>query len=118
MTRRRPRANEIRRSDMKVRKLRKGLMIAICLGTILLGATAYAVVTQILAAGTIPHSGLFDGPATVTVRTLTVKPGETLGWHYHPGYAFNVVKSGTLTVEDGCGGPEESLTPGQAFEEV
>ena len=44
-------------------------------------------------------------------------PGETGAWHYHPGYAFNVVKSGTLTVEDGCGG-EETLTPGQAFEEM
>lgn len=37
---------------------------------------------------------------------------------YHPGYAFNVVKSGTLTVEDGCEGAEETLTPGQAFEEM
>jgi hypothetical protein len=54
----------------------------------------------------------------VTVRTLTIKPGEVLPWHYHPGYAFNVVKSGILTVEDGCGGPDESLTPGQAFEEL
>src|SRR5215208_4266966 len=72
----------------------------------------------VLAVGTIPHSDLFDGPATVTVRTLTIKPGEVLAWHYHPGYAFNVVKSGTLTVEDGCGGPEETLLPSQAFEEL
>jgi hypothetical protein len=54
----------------------------------------------------------------VTVRTLTIAPGESLQWHYHPGYAFNVVKSGTLTVEDGCGGEEEALTAGQAFEEM
>jgi quercetin dioxygenase-like cupin family protein len=103
---------------MKVKKPSRGLVIAISLGIILLGATAYASVTQLLAVGTIPQSELFDGPATVTVRTLTIKPGEVLPWHYHPGYAFNVVKSGILTVEDGCGGPDESLTPGQAFEEV
>jgi len=85
---------------------------------VLLGATVYAAVTQVLAVGTIPQSGIFDGAATVTVRTLTIKPGETLAWHYHPGYAFNVVKSGTLTVEEGCGGGEETLAPGQAFEEL
>lgn len=79
---------------------------------------AYAATTVILAVGTIPDSEFFGGPATVTVRTLTIPPGETGAWHYHPGYAFNVVKSGVLTVEDGCGGPDENLTPGQAFEEV
>jgi len=107
---------------MKVKTLSRTLVIAISLGAVLLAATAYAAVTNILAVGTIPHSQLFDGPATVTVRTLTIKPGETLAWHYHPGYAFNVVKSGTLTVEDGCGGEEETLTPApgleSAFEEM
>jgi len=101
---------------MKV-KTRRGLVMLIGVGVLLIGVTAYAAVTVILAVGTIPESALFDGPATVTVRTLTIKPGEVLAWHYHPGYAYNVVKSGTLTVEDGCGG-EETLTPGQAFEEM
>jgi len=102
---------------MKIKIMSKGIVIAISLGAILFGVIAYAATTVILAVGTIPHSDLFDGPATVTVRTLTIKPGEVLAWHYHPGYAFNVVKSGTLTVEEGCGG-EETLTPGQAFEEL
>jgi len=97
---------------------RKVLAIAICVGVVLLGVTVYAATTNILAVGTIPDSQLFNGPATVTVRTLTINPGESLAWHYHPGYAFNVVKSGTLTVEDGCGGEQETLTPGQAFEEM
>ena len=101
---------------MKI-KTRRGLVIAISVAALLVGVTAYAAVTVILAVGTIPESALFDGPATVTVRTLTIAPGESLAWHYHPGYAYNVVKSGTLTVEDGCGG-EETLTPGQAFEEM
>lgn len=92
-------------------------VITISAAVLLSTVTAYAAVTVILAVGTIPHSDLFDGAATVTVRTLTILPGESLAWHYHPGYAFNVVKSGTLTVEDGCGG-EETLTPEQAFEEM
>lgn len=103
---------------MTVRRTRLGLRIAVGLGAVLLGVTVYSATTNILAVGTIPDSQLFNGPATVTVRTLTINPGETLAWHYHPGYAFNVVKSGTLTVEDGCGGAEETLTPGQAFEEM
>ena len=103
---------------MKLRTLSRKLVVAIGLGSVLLCATVYAAVTVILAVGTIPESELFSGPATVTVRTLTIAPGEVLAWHHHPGYAFNVVKSGVLTVEEGCGGPEENLTPGQAFEEL
>jgi len=103
---------------MKVRKTSRNLVIAIGVGIVLLGVTVYSATTNILAVGTIPDSQLFNGPATVTVRTLTINPGETLAWHYHPGYAFNVVKSGALTVEDGCGGGDETLTPGQAFEEM
>ena len=102
---------------MKVRKFKIAAVIAMSLGVLVCAAIVYAQATNILAFGTIPNSQLLDGPATVTVRTLTINPNTTLGWHYHPGYAFNVVKSGTLTVEDGCGG-EETLTPGQGFEEM
>jgi quercetin dioxygenase-like cupin family protein len=103
---------------MKTNHLRNKLALGVGLTIVILfGVIAYAATTVILAVGTIPHSDFFDGPATVTVRTLTITPGEVLAWHYHPGYAFNVIKSGTLTVEDGCGG-EETLTTGQAFEEV
>lgn len=103
---------------MKIKPLRFKLALSLAFGAVMLfGVIAYAATTNILAVGTIPNSQIFDGPATVTVRTLTIKPGEVLAWHYHPGYAFNVVKSGTLTVEEGCGG-EQTLTPGQAFEEL
>jgi quercetin dioxygenase-like cupin family protein len=106
---------------MKVKRLKIALVIAIGLGVVVLGAVVYAQSTNILAIGTIPHSELFDGPATVTVRTLTINPGNSLAWHYHPGYAFNVVTSGALTVEDGCGGEETLLatdTSNNAFEEM
>lgn len=103
---------------MKTNHLRNKLALVVGLSIIILsGVIVYAATTVILAVGTIPQSEFVNGPATVTVRTLTIMPGEVLAWHYHPGYAFNVIKSGTLTVEDGCGG-EETLTPGQAFEEL
>jgi quercetin dioxygenase-like cupin family protein len=103
---------------MKTNHLRNKLVLVVGLSIVILfGVIAYAATPNILAVGTIPHSEFFDGPATVTVRTLTIRPGEVLAWHYHPGYAFNVVKSGTLTVEEGCGG-EAPITSGQAFEEL
>ncbi|GAA4623709.1 hypothetical protein GCM10023196_020970 [Actinoallomurus vinaceus] len=38
------------------------------------------------------------GRATeVVVRTITIPPGGTTGWHYHPGRLIGVVRSGTLT---------------------
>lgn len=91
---------------MKVKKFNLALLIAISLGVVALVGTAYAATIMILGVGTIEHSQFFDGPATVTVRKQTIAPGETLAWHYHPGYAFSVVTNGTLTVEDGCGGEE------------
>ena len=64
----------------------------------------------------MPYSETLNGPASVTVRTISFAPGEVGAWHYHPGPLFNVVTQGTVTVEDGCGG-EQSYTVGQAFEE-
>jgi quercetin dioxygenase-like cupin family protein len=64
----------------------------------------------------IDHSEFFDAPAAMSVRELTLAPGEILPWHYHPGVVLVGVKSGTLTREVGCGG-ETNYGPGQAFEE-
>ena len=89
-------------------------LVAVLLAGIL-AVSVYAAVSQVIAAGTMAHSDLFGGPATVTMRTLTVAPGEVLGWHHHPGVgAYTIVKSGTLNVEDGCG-EEVVYTQGQAF---
>ena len=63
----------------------RGIVIAISLSVVLLGVTVYSAVTFVLAVGTIPQSEFVNGPATVTVRTLTINPGEVLAWHYHPG---------------------------------
>ena len=100
---------------MKVKTLSTGLVLAISLGAVLFGITAYSAVSQVIAAGTMAHSELFGGPANITVRRLTIAPGEVLGWHHHPGVgAYTIVRRGTLAVEDGCGG-EAVYTAGQAF---
>jgi len=99
-------------------KRRLGLAIVMALGLFPLGVGVYsAAKMDIVVSGTIPDSRVFAGPIDVSVRELTLAPGDKLPWHYHPGHAFNVVKSGTLTVEDGCG-RQKTLTQGQGFEEM
>lgn len=38
-----------------------------------------------------------SGRTDVVVRTITIAPGGSTGWHYHPGQVLGVVQSGTLT---------------------
>jgi quercetin dioxygenase-like cupin family protein len=98
-------------------KISKAFAIAICVVIVVLAVTVYSATSNILIEGTVTDSKVFDGPVKVTVRELTIKPGEELPLHYHPGHTFIVVKSGTLTLEDGCG-EEQKLTPGQGAEEM
>ena len=100
---------------MRINCRKKGIVTSAALGVVLLGITTYAAVNNTIAVGTMDDSEFVGGPATVTMRTLTIAPGEVLGWHAHPGIgAITIVKQGTLTVEDGCGG-ETVYTAGQAF---
>lgn len=101
---------------MRTNLLTNKRALAVGLGLVALGMIGYAATTIIIAVGTIPHSEVLNGPATVTLRTISFAAGEVGTWHYHPGPLFNVVTRGTVTVEDGCG-EERSFTVGQAFEE-
>ena len=83
----------------------------ICAGT---GAqAAEAVVTP----GDIEGVGLYGTRAIVVHRQLTTPANEnTGGWHYHPGYVYNVVVAGTIAVQDGCDSAPKLYSAGQAFE--
>jgi quercetin dioxygenase-like cupin family protein len=99
---------------MTIRMSRKRTMLAVT-GAALVAAATYAAEPKTVGLGTMVHSELFDGPATVFMRTLTIGPLEELGWHSHPGVgAYTIVTEGTLVVEDGCGG-ETVYTAGDAF---
>jgi quercetin dioxygenase-like cupin family protein len=81
----------------------------------LAAATAQAATPVVIGTGTMEYSEAVGGPATLLIRTLTIAPGELLGWHDHPGTgAYTIVVSGTLVIEDGCG-TEAVYTQGQAF---
>ena len=94
------------------------LTIAVAVGlaaVILIGVTVYAATNVTIGVGTFAHFEPFAGPATITTRSLSVAANEVLGWHQHPGIgAYTIVKSGTLTVEDGCGS-EVVYPAGSAF---
>jgi quercetin dioxygenase-like cupin family protein len=88
-----------------------GLGILLVLGV----TSAYAATSVISGVGTMARYEPFGGPATMTARSLFVDANEVLPWHQHPGIgALNIVRIGTLTVEDGCGG-EVVYPEGSAF---
>jgi quercetin dioxygenase-like cupin family protein len=99
-----------------MQKNRRGKSIAIvAAAVVLLGITGRSAISTTIGIGHLGHSGIVGGPATVTMRTLEFAPSEISAWHYHTGLgALNVVKEGTLIIEDGCGG-ETVYDPGDAF---
>ena len=100
---------------MKRNRSKTRFVILVTLAALLVGILAYSATSQVIAVGTMEHSELVGGPATLTMRLLTIEGGEVLGWHYHPGAgAYTIVKTGMLTVEDGCG-DQTVYTQGQAF---
>jgi hypothetical protein len=100
---------------MTIHSSRTKLTLVIGVSLLVIGI-AYAAIPLELWMGTSNHIGLWRGPATLTARTLKTPVGETAGaWHYHPGYVYNVVRQGTITIEDGCG-VVQTFSAGQAFE--
>ncbi|GAY14309.1 cupin domain-containing protein [Mycobacterium sp. shizuoka-1] len=67
--------------------------------TLLAPGSAAATPNAGIEATTMVQSTL-DGRDFVT-RELTIAPGGTTGWHYHPGQVFGLVKQGTLTHYNG-----------------
>ena len=107
----------MRRSGERKRNRSLGMLCTsvACASLLVMGAV-YGAIPLELWVGTSDHIGLWKGPSTLTARTLKTPIGETTGaWHYHPGFVYNVVRQGTVTIEDGCGNVQ-SYSAGQAFE--
>ena len=92
------------------------LVLALSVITVLAVSAYAAVVSVLLAQGTIPPSEPLNGGAEVRMTQITLQPGDTIPWHYHSGKTSVIIKSGTVTEDEGCGG-SEVFTAGQAFEE-
>ncbi|MFG2866305.1 cupin domain-containing protein [Streptomyces sp. NPDC048338] len=104
-------------------RLRKGLVAAGTIAAVAVVPSAALATPGTGVSGTVLAKGTSDGrlrikpphgDTDVTVRTITVAPGGSTGWHHHPGQLVAVVQSGTLTrTLDDCSVEETSA--GQAF---
>jgi quercetin dioxygenase-like cupin family protein len=105
----------------RMRKIAATAVVAACLGLLPTAAQATptsGVTGTVLARGTIADQVRLktDGATEFVVRQITIQPGGSTGWHYHPGTLLAVVKKGTLTRTDAsC--RSVSYLPGQSLVE-
>lgn len=89
-----------RRFDIRTALVLTGCMAALAVVPSAANATPGSGVTgTVLAQGTTEGTVHIkaEGRTDVVVRTLTVEPGGSTGWHHHPGQVVAVVRAGTLT---------------------
>ena len=105
------------------RKISTGIVIALM--TILTG-TALALSSISFTTATVAKYDFggfgpgFPIPATMQIQKFTLKPGETIPWHFHKGVSYVVLSRGTLTEQHVVGPSQcesEELTAGSAFVE-
>ncbi|MEU1894731.1 cupin domain-containing protein [Streptomyces pristinaespiralis] len=85
--------------------VRTALVLTGCLAALAVVPSAANATPGSGVSGTVLAQGTTDeslritakGRTDVVVRTLTIAPGGTTGWHHHPGQVLAVVRSGTLT---------------------
>jgi quercetin dioxygenase-like cupin family protein len=101
---------------MNAPRSRRFLLVWTAAAALAMAGVVAAAITTFRFDAVSPYIGLRGGPAQVTARVLTTPVGETTGgWHYHPGFVYNVVTQGTITIEDGCGAINQ-YSAGEAFE--
>jgi hypothetical protein len=105
------------------RKISVGIVIALV--TVLTG-TALALSSISFKIGTVASydfGGYGPGypiPGTIQLQAFTLKPGDTIPWHYHKGVSYVILSRGTLTEQHVVGPAQcasEELTAGNAFVE-
>ena len=84
------------------RKRKISIGIVIALMTVLTG-TALALSSISFNTGTVASYDFggfgpgFPIPATIQIQKFTLKPGETIPWHFHKGVSYVILSRGTLT---------------------
>jgi quercetin dioxygenase-like cupin family protein len=104
------------------KKTKVAISVAACVLMLLVGS-AFALSNIALRLGTV-SSYDFGGdigsvPATVQIHVFTMKPGDTIPWHYHKGPSYVILARGHLTethyLNGQCG--SEQVNGGDAFVE-
>jgi quercetin dioxygenase-like cupin family protein len=97
---------------------RRRIVVLITCSIVLLANLSYgAINVPLFVQGQIPFYEPFNGPANLETYVLTLDKGDSSGWHYHPGPAYVIVASGTLTEDEGCGRVTK-YSAGSAFSET
>ena len=87
-------------------RLRRGLLVAGTVAAVAVVPSAALATPGSGVSGTVLAKGASDGKlkiktpegdTDVVVRTITLAPGGSTGWHHHPGQLVAVVQAGTLT---------------------
>jgi len=107
------------------RKAMVSAVVVAVLVTVLAG-TALALANIELKLGTVASYDFgafgpgFPVPGMIQIHAFTMKPGDTVPWHFHKGTSYVILARGTLT-EQHVVGPDrcasEEVTAGSAFVE-
>jgi quercetin dioxygenase-like cupin family protein len=62
--------------------------------------------------------GLLPSGDIIVVELITLDPGDAVPWHYHTGRGWGTITTGTLTEDEGCDSPLNTLAAGSAFAEI
>ncbi|MFL6451232.1 MAG: cupin domain-containing protein [Bryobacteraceae bacterium] len=98
--------------------MNRKLEIGIGLGITLTG-TMFALSFQHTITGAIaefPFPG-GSGPGFVQIQQITLKPGDSTGWHRHDGPSWVILERGRGVIETEACGASTALQPGTAFAE-
>lgn len=72
------------------------LALTVAAAATFIGAPA-AVATPSVGVDAVTLSQSTDDGVDYVIREITIAPGGSTGWHYHPGQVFGVIRQGTLT---------------------
>lgn len=96
---------------------RRSPLTVVALGLALMGLSATALVVQLRGRGVSPAPPAAiaaSEPPRVSMTDLVYEPGQSSGWHVHPGVHSVVVSAGTLTVyDDAC--RRQDFGPGETY---
>jgi hypothetical protein len=107
------------------KKRKRTIGILVGLMTALVGS-AFALSNIALLLGTVPAYDFgmagpgYPVPATVQIHAFTLKPGDTVPWHFHKALSYVILAHGTLTEEHLVGPNQcasEEFSSGSAFVE-
>lgn len=93
------------------------LLLAFVLGTLAQSSPFYVqgvIPTTAPTDVSIPAIRPMVGGAVVRTFEMKLDQGQAVGFHYHTGPVYNIIQSGTLTEDDGCGNIE-THSAGDAF---